>query len=35
MTTPDPQTLQARLQQALQDVEAAEHARDAANLAHP
>ena len=33
MTTPDLQTLKARLQQALQDVEAAEHARDAANLA--
>lgn len=35
MTDPDPelQTLKARLQQALQDVEDAEHARDKANLA--
>jgi hypothetical protein len=33
MTTPDLKTLEARLQQALQDVDAAEHARDAANLA--
>lgn len=33
MTTPDLKTLQARLQQAQQDIEAAEHARDAANLA--
>lgn len=32
-TPPDPAALQAQLRQALQDVEAAEHARDAANLA--
>lgn len=35
MTSPDPklEAVQAQLQQALQDVEDAEHARDAANLA--
>ena len=31
-TPPDPTALQAQLKQALQDVEDAEHARDAANL---